>query len=557
MIMNNLKEIIVLCARAIIFVGFCLGSAFVNADSNSGLNLKYRTVAMADLPRYERLPLFNPHREKFTCVYQGQHLPPLNAQAEQWFQQALALDDPDIFYQKRDYPKIYQLYTQAAELNHWKAMLNLAALILSDYPGVPEHDPELAIRWVEKAMKLGVADAYDLMGVYHQRGIVKGGDSTSAYAFFQRAADMGSPSALTFIGKKTDAEWDEPGGEFWGNAKVATQMLECALAQGYGEAALELGYVFARPATAEAKVRALAMLHEGVKLGSAQCANKLFSEFSGMGLSNGRNLVGHVDNARAERYSTLGDALEHYAGRLKLPNLDKVLPLPPAALPKWDGDKKTLINGAKAVAPQTNAGGGAVRQGREFVPHGYAVPSLEQSTLAVSGERPVPQDGYWLALYGPASEPKNQLHPARSGLPERYQSGERFEASSFSWLSTDQVQWHYLGEAYALPPQREDFLSHMAEVGLLRRVAPPEKSIECNGRQPCPLTGIWEGRVTSDHPLASIFNRWDQQTFVESGSAFPSPNVRFIEVSPKDVRWTYLGSPNEETAVPGVLKIGV
>ena len=108
-----------------------------------------------------------------------------------------------------------------------------------------------------------------------------------------------------------------------------------------------------------------------------------------------------------------------------------------------------------------------------------------------------------------------------------------------------------------MPPQREDFLSHMAEVGLLRRVASPEKSIECNGRQPCPLTGIWEGRVTSDHPLASIFNRWDQQTFVESGSAFPSPNVRFIEVSPKDVRWTYLGSPNEETTVPGVLRISV
>jgi hypothetical protein len=185
------------------------------------------------------------------------------------------------------------------------------------------------------------------------------------------------------------------------------------------------------------------------------------------------------------------------------------------------------------------------------------VPSLEQSTLAVSGEHLVPHDGYWLALYGPASEPKTNLHPARSGLPERYQAGERFEASSFAWLSADQVQWHYLGEAYALPPQREDFLSHMAEVGLLRRVDAPAKSIECTGSQSCPRTGIWEARVAGDHPLASIFNRWDQQAFVEGGSAFPSPNARFIEVSPRDVRWTYLGSPNEETAVAGVLKISV
>ena len=512
---------------------------------------------ISDLPRNQKLPLFNPYRAAFTCAYQDQHLLAIDPRAERWFQQALALDNPELLYKKRDYPQVYQLYTQAAERNHWKAMLNLAALILSDRPGVPEHDPEVAIRWVEKAMKLGVADAYEAMGVLHQNGTVRGGDATSAYAFFQRAADMGSPSALYFLGKKMDGAYDDPSGEFWGNAPVATKMLECAFAQGYGDAAAELSFVYARAETSEAKSRALKILHEGVKLGSATCANALFTEFEGMDLADGTNLVGYVDMARSRRYSKLRDALEFYEGRLKLPNLDKVLPLPPAPLPKWDGETKTLIDGAKAVSPTPRSEDGAALEGREFVPHGYAVPSLEQSTLAVSGERPVPQDGYWLALYGPASEPKNQLHPARSGLPERYQSGERFEASSFSWLSTDQVQWHYLGEAYALPPQREDFLSHMAEVGLLRRVAPPEKSIECNGRQPCPLTGIWEGRVTSDHPLASIFNRWDQQTFVESGSAFPSPNVRFIEVSPKDVRWTYLGSPNEETTVPGVLRISV
>jgi TPR repeat protein len=512
---------------------------------------------MSDLPRYEKLPLFNPHRTEFTCAYQDQHLPPSDPQAERWFQQALALDNPEVFYNKRDYPKVYQLYTQAAERNHWRAMLNLSALILSDRPGVPEHDPEVAIRWVEKAMKLGVADAYDTMGILHQNGTVRGGDATSAYAFFQRAADMGSPSALYFLGKKMDGAYDDPGGDFWGNAPVATKMLECAFSQGYGDAAAELSFVYTRIETAEAKSRALKILHEGVKLGSAQCANRLFTQFEGMDLADGTNLVGYIDMARSRRYSKLRDALEFYEGRLKLPNLDKVLPLPPAPLPKWDGETKTLIDGAKAVSPTPKSQSGAALEGRESVPYGYAVPSLEQSTLAVSGEHLVPHDGYWLALYGPASEPKTNLHPARGGLPERYQAGERFEASSFAWLSADQVQWHYLGEAYALPPQREDFLSHMAEVGLLRRVDAPAKSIECTGSQSCPRTGIWEARVAGDHPLASIFNRWDQQAFVEGGSAFPSPNARFIEVSPRDVRWTYLGSPNEETAVAGVLKISV
>ena len=33
------------------------------------------TTSMSDLPRYEKLPLFNPHRKEFKCVYQDQHVP--------------------------------------------------------------------------------------------------------------------------------------------------------------------------------------------------------------------------------------------------------------------------------------------------------------------------------------------------------------------------------------------------------------------------------------------------------------------------------------------------
>nr|WP_232439281.1 DUF6396 domain-containing protein [Burkholderia ubonensis] len=88
-----------------------------------------------------------------------------------------------------------------------------------------------------------------------------------------------------------------------------------------------------------------------MKLGSAKCANKLFTEFDGVDLTDGSNLVGYIDKARAERYSKLGDALEFYQGRLKLPNLDKVLPLPPAPLSKWDGNVQTLIDAATGGTP--------------------------------------------------------------------------------------------------------------------------------------------------------------------------------------------------------------
>jgi hypothetical protein len=514
------------------------------------------TTAMSDLPRYEKLPLFDPHRKDFTCVYEAQQVPPLDPQAEMWFQQALAMDDPNVPIDNIDYAKVYRLYLQAADRNHWKAMLNLASLILSKRPGVPEHDPEAATQWVEKAMKLGIPDAYDRMGVYHLNRLVKGGDATSAYAFFQRAADMGSPAAMTFLGDKMSGTYDDPRGEFWGNLPIASKMLECALAQGYGPAADKLSYIY-RGTTSESKSRALHVLHEGVKLGCAECADNLSTEFNGFGLTRGENLVGHIDKARAQRYSKIGDVLKFYDGRLKLPNLDKVLPLPPAPLPKWDGNTQTLINGAKAVTPTPKAQQGAALQGREFIPHGYAVSSLEQSTMAVAGNEIVPRDGYWLALYGPASAAKTQLIPARRNTPERYRAGERFEASSFDWLTSDKVQWHYLGEAYALPPQRYDFLKQMINAGFLREVPEPVPPVRCNGQQRCAQTGIWESRVADDHPMAALYNRWDRQAFVEKDHAFPQPAAQFIDVAAHDLQWTYLGSPNAETGMPGIREIGL
>jgi uncharacterized protein len=424
-------KLIALVLRLLLANLFAL-AANSQASSLTALTSK-RSASMSDLPRYEKLPLFSPHRKTFTCAYQDQHVPPIDPQAELWFQQALALDDPNIDYDKRDYPKIYQMYTQAAERNHWKAMLKLASLILSDHAGVPQHDPEVAIEWIEKAMRLGVPDAYDMMGTYHQNGMIKGGDATSAYAFFERAADMGSPSAMTFLGEKLAGTYDDPEGDFCGNLPIATQMLECAVSQGYGPAAYKLGFIYKRPNTPDAKARALRVFQEGVKLGCAKCANKLLVEFDGMYLTDGTGLVSTIDKARSERYGKIGDVLEHYDGRLKLPNLDKVLPLPPASLPKCDGNVQTLIDGAKAVTPQPKTQQGAALQGREFIPHGYAVSPLEQSTMAITGNQIVPRDGYWLALYGPASAPKTQLIPARRNTPERYRAGERFEASSFDW----------------------------------------------------------------------------------------------------------------------------
>jgi hypothetical protein len=157
------------------------------------------------------------------------------------------------------------------------------------------------------------------------------------------------------------------------------------------------------------------------------CADNLVPEFNGLDLADGTNLVGHIDKARAQRYSKIGDVLELYDGRLKLPNLDKVLPLPPAPLPKWNGDVQTLINAAKAVTPPAKAQRSSTREGRSFVPEGHGVPSVDTGTPAVTGAQLVPKNGYRIAQYGASTQPDTRLM-TRSALPERYEAGERFES---------------------------------------------------------------------------------------------------------------------------------
>ena len=425
---------------------------------------------MSTLPRYTKLPPFNPHRKDFTCVYQDLYLPPIDPQAELLFQQALTLDDPDAYAENKDWDSIFQLYQRAAELGHWKAMLNLASLRLK-----VDSNPETAISLVEKAMLLGVPDAWDMMGIYHMRQIVKGGNADSAYAFFQRAAEMGSPRALVFLGEALDAGWDNLREGFWANEPIAQKMLQCAIAQGDGDAASQLSFDYSDEGSGppEDKRRAIELLHEAMKLGSDRAASELFVQFDGMYLTVGENLVDYADKARSERYSKLCHALEFYK-ILKLPNLDKVLPLPPAPLPKWNGDKHMLLNAAKPVA---------------------------------------------LPVITPVLEPRNVTSILPNSAPTPIPQSSNKQYARIRQLTT-------------LPP----------------------RLVACNGSQTCPETGIWEGRVAEEHPLAKVYNKWDRQAYVEKGNPFPDPRAQFLDIAMRDVRWTWFGNANTEIA-PGVHEI--
>lgn len=486
------------------------------------------------LPRNQSLPLFNPHVADFICETEASKVPPIDAQAEDWFLQARALEDPEIFVEDRDYKKIVDLTRQAAERLHWKAMLNLASLYVEGRD--PLYGNEEAVQLVEKAMRLGIPAAYDRMGTYYANSTGVKGDITRAYAFWQKAAQMGNPQSLAFLGEKLTAGEDHPGIDMWSNIPIATKMLECAVAQGYGPAAYDLYYLYAAPRTAdgtiigdhrtpETKDRALKILHEGVRLGCAQCARDLSIEFSQpFNLSD--ILVPFIDKARGERYAVLNRALGFNPNR-RFPNLDKILPLPPADLPPWDGQRKSLLDAAMGVRPPPaipKPSAASLSKEPYFLAADYALHPAGLHSDAPAA----PFSAYWQPAGG-----QGVIQPARL-----FRQDEEFPHFSVSdaagKVSYGPVTW----EQCLTLRHNHGAVEPRAVHGVLREVALPEPLLSCACEQACPVSGVWQPWVAADHPLQAIVNQYWRQAWLIQGAPFPRPRRAWLlDLPDDDVTW--------------------
>ncbi len=483
-------------------------------------------------------------------MHEAPKLPLITVEAETLFQQGMVATSYDLWPNQRDYKQAAQLWEQAATQGHWKAAMNLAGLYERGL-GV-QRDAERAVLLIEDLMKKGVPGAFDKMGTYHQSGIGVKPDIDRAYGFWQLAADMGSPEAQTYIGDKLDAAYDDAQMGVWGNSKVGVKMMECAFAQGYGDAAYKLGLSLNVEGI---HARALPIYHEGVKFGSKDAANALSSSFTQVDPLTG-NLI---DRARAERYSLLGDALELNPD-LRFPNLDKVLPLPPADLPFWDGKRETLINAAKAVVlqPVTPPSPGASRTGRAHIPEGYAltgnVTSPPGESAYDSHGRPwslkakhqAHFTGYWLPVID-VVRGDWQRNWNQAQVPWRFERGEPLPTLTEKIPpGYGDVSWHYKGSPVQQTPEIHP---HVAQ-GIARYVPAPEVPTSCSGTVPCPRTGIWSARLKKEHAHHAVFHaRW-QQAYVEKGQSFPTPstlhNAGGLNVAARDIRWRWIGDANQQ-----------
>jgi TPR repeat protein len=237
----------------------------------------------------------------------------------------------------------------AAEKGDWGARALLAHFYLEglgplDTNKVLDSEPEKGVQIIRQAVAAGQAWGYYDLGVAHQYGY--GGaamDEAISWAYYRRAAELGSPDAQMALA------------EAYENAKRhddALYLRMCAYKQEHGPAANLLGLI------AEVKGRfdeALKYYQDGTRFGNKEAAAALmlffwaenWDQFTAEHMTKLRELELKPDAERKARYKMIKNALELNPDlRLKL--LDKVLPLPPAELPPWNGVQD-------AIDPETDA----------------------------------------------------------------------------------------------------------------------------------------------------------------------------------------------------------
>ncbi|MCW9734040.1 DUF6396 domain-containing protein [Avibacterium sp. 20-15] len=152
------------------------------------------------------------------------------------------------------------------------------------------------------------------------------------FVYLRKAADMGSREAQLNLGQTLALIKDDATLKF--RLDLREQLLKCATTQGQGEAAKWLGIYYESDKKYQEAIQAY---HQGVKSGNQQSAFKLYQGFD---KSKKHRLNAGIiqDLERSKRYEMIGDYLFDYDFlKPTVPDLDEIVPLPPAKLPPWDG----------------------------------------------------------------------------------------------------------------------------------------------------------------------------------------------------------------------------
>ncbi|WP_019447119.1 sel1 repeat family protein [Cupriavidus sp. BIS7] len=328
----------------------------------------------------------------FSCIHEADHLPPLDPEADQLFQYARYL-------QKRNGPKdfdeIVRHYRIAAAHGHYKANHN-AQLLVSRGKAKSPYATRESIDWATQLVEQDVPMGYYDVGHYLKLGYGFKQNEDMALRYIRKAADMGNPEAQYYVSKLLAPASIAP--------DIARQMRRCAAEQGHGEAAVDLGYALKSDKLYRQAAEAFQL---GVAAGDSLGALKLEKAFDAPPPTEElRFLALPHDPERVRRYKLIRDFLhrnEPY--KPKIPDIDQIVPLPPAELPPWDGTFQWEKEQAEAVPPEKPSDELIRRLSRDKgldPATGLPLPPPPRSALGTcvnTGER-CPESGLWRALGG-------------------------------------------------------------------------------------------------------------------------------------------------------------
>lgn len=226
-------------------------------------------------------------------------------------------------------------YRIAAANGDYKANVRLQFLLSDGWTRVPDIEAETEVHKLYKMLhKQLPATAYYLLKGYIEDGYGVSAPPDSELAFLRKAADMGNREAQYTLGQMISSLDDEETREF--RLKLMMKLYRCASEQGQGNASYWLGMFLPDYHKYDEAVRAY---HQGVKNGNYLSAFILSNAFK-VGKEKGNNnfLDVEADKERARRYSIIDSYLSTYEFMSPtVPDLDDIVPLPPAPLPEWDG----------------------------------------------------------------------------------------------------------------------------------------------------------------------------------------------------------------------------
>lgn len=276
----------------------------------------------------------------FTCKHEL--IPAASADSDVVFKYARWLQKNNQLKQETEVDReIARLYRIAAENGHVKANINLQNDSLRGKFRLQGHEH---LRFSQALIDAGVATGYYFVSLFLKNGIADlKQDTEMSLRYLRKAADEGSAQAQYEIADVLAPSDIAP--------EVAVQMYRCAAGQGHGDAAVTLGVD--RKYYKQYR-EAMEAFQLGIAAGNESSSSFLRNGFRGPEPTNELYYLAlKKDLERAERYDKIWSILADYSyAHPKVPEINEILPLPPAKLPPWDGKLQWLEAREANVPPE-------------------------------------------------------------------------------------------------------------------------------------------------------------------------------------------------------------